>query len=151
MNSVSRPYSSRIARLLVALFVPVIGVAACDDDPVTVDPVVWLADLDGAEVTGIASVASTNTTFEASIEIQGAAEDAVFTWEIAGGTCAQPGDRIGAADNYPDLEADAGGGAEAEANVNSGLDEEEDYIAIVRDETGQDPVTVACGALAIDE
>jgi hypothetical protein len=60
-----------------------------------------------------------------------------------------PGDRIGGADRYPDLEVEEDGTAAAEADVTAALDEEEDYIVSVLDESGAEPVVVACGTLAV--
>jgi len=133
------------------------ALAACDDDSPTdpVVPVEWEAQLAGAgvyeDIEGLAAVSSTATSFDAAIEIANAEEGAEFTWRVAEGTCAAPGDRVGAADRYPDLEVGADGTAGAEADVTGALDEDGDYIVRVLDETGQAPVTVACGALEIEE
>ena len=43
------------------------------------------------------------------------------------------------------------GSAAAEAEVSAALDEDDDYIVRVLDESGAAPVTVACGALEVDE
>lgn len=142
----------RFASLTVTLLASTIVLAACDDDPVEpIVPVEWLATLTGDEIDGIASASSAGNAFDAAIEIEGAEADAVFTWDVSAGTCAAPGARIGAADDYPDLEVAEDGTAAAEAEVSAALDEEGAYIVRVRDETGQAAVTVACGALEVDE
>jgi hypothetical protein len=101
-------------------------------------------------VEGDAAVVSAATSLAAEIAIEGAEADAVFTWMIREGSCATPGDAVGTATSYPDLEADASGDADAETTIAAGLDEDEDYIVLVRDETGAAPVTVACSALEHD-
>lgn len=146
----------RLATLTISLLASTIVLAACDDDPTDpVVPVEWDAQLAGVgtydDVEGLAAVSSTATSFDAAIEITNATEDAVFTWRVAEGTCAEPGDRIGAAERYPDLEVGEDGTAEADADVTAALDEDGEYIVSVLDESGDDPVTVACGALEIDE
>lgn len=156
MTSSYTSQARRLTALSATLLASTLLLAACEDDPTTpVVPVEWESQLAGVgtfdEVEGLAAVSSTSTSFDAAIEITGAAEDAVFTWSVAGGTCAAPGNRVGAADRYPDLEVAADGTASAEAEVTAALAEDGDYIVRVLDETGQQPATVACGALEIDE
>lgn len=157
MSSIYESHARRLAALSVSLLASTIALAACDDDSPTdpVVPVEWEAQLAGVgefeDVEGLAAVSATSTSFDAAIEIANAEEDAEFTWRVAEGTCAAPGDRLGAADRYPDLTVEADGTASAEADVTASLDEDEDYIVTVLDESGEDPVTVACGALEIEE
>lgn len=157
MSHTYESHARRLAALSVALLACTIALAACDDDSPTdpVVPVEWQAQLAGvgefADVDGLAAVSSTATSFDADIEIANAEEDAEFTWRVAEGTCAAPGARVGAANRYPDLEVAADGTASAEADVTAALDEDGEYIVSVLDETGQAAVTVACGALEIDE
>lgn len=66
---------------------------------------------------------------------------------LSDGTCAEPGDPLGSASDYADLEADAEGDATAQAEVSGALAEDGDYVVLVTDESGEDPVTAACGAL----
>lgn len=146
----------RFAAYAIPLIASTLMLAACDEDPVqVVVPDEWQAELAGVgayeDVDGLAAVSSISTAFEATIDIASAEEGAEFTWRVAEGTCGAPGDRVGAADRYPDLEVEADGTATAEANVTAALADEDDYIVAVIDESGEDPVTVACGALAIDE
>lgn len=142
----------RFASLTVSLVASTVVLAACDDDPVDpIVPVEWLATLTGDDVEGVASASAAGNSFDAAIEIENAEEDAVFTWGVYAGTCAAPGARIGAADRYPDLEVAADGTAEAEAEVNAALDEEDPYIVRVLDESGAQTVTIACGVLEVDE
>lgn len=141
----------RFAALTVSLLGSSVALSACDDDPIEpIAPVEWLAELAG-DIDGIAAASSAGSAFDAAIEIEGADADAVFTWAVAAGTCATPGARVGAADDYPDLEVGEDGTAAAEAEVNAGLDDEDDYIVRVLDESGEGPVTIACGALEVDE
>ena len=144
-------HARRLAALSVSLLASTIALAACDDDPVDpVDAIEWEAELSGvgeyAEVEGIGALSATTNSFDAAVEIANATEDAVFIWEVAEGTCAQPGDRLGAATDYPDLEVAANGTASAEADVNAAVDEEEDYVLRVIDDSGNAPVVAACGA-----
>jgi hypothetical protein len=146
----------RVATVSLSLLACVLGATACDDDPTEpIDAVEWTAELAGAgeyaDVEGLAAVTSTATSFDAAIEIAGAEADAVFAWLIAEGTCAEPGDRVGAADRYPELEVEQDGTAAAEADVTAALDEEGDYIVSVVDESGAEDVTVACSAIVVDE
>jgi hypothetical protein len=157
MSLTHNSYARRLATLSVSLLASTIVLAACDDDSPTdpVVPVEWEAQLAGVgdydEVDGLAAVSSTATSFDAAIEIANATEDAVFTWRVAEGTCAEPGDRVGAANRYPDLEVGEDGTADADADVTAALDEAGEYIVSVLDESGDEPVTAACGALEIDE
>lgn len=145
-------HARRAGRLAVTLLACSLGAAACDDSPTDPgDPVEWAAELTGNVLDGTASVSSTRVSFEAAIEIENAEQDAVFAWYIAGGTCAQPGQRIGAASIYPDLDVASDGTADAEATVPAGLDEDDEYLVRVIDESGTNPVVVACGELEIQE
>lgn len=157
MSSIRYPQARRLATVSASLLAFTVFLGACDDDsPIEPsDTVEWEAQLAGTaayeEVEGLASVSSTATSFDAAIEIANGEDGAVFTWQIAAGTCAQPGDRVGAADRYPELEVAADGTAEAEADVTAALDEEDEYIVRVLDASGTAPATVACAALEIDE
>jgi hypothetical protein len=142
-----RPVLPRLALIAFAAT----AVMACDDDPTEPDTFTFEGELAGAgefdEVSGLAEVIATTSSFVAGVEIADGPEDAVFAWTLMEGTCADPGDAVGAAASYPELEVDAEGEAAAQANIAASLDEEEDYIVVVMDESGDEPVTVACGAL----
>ena len=142
--------ATRRAAAILTVLAAVTATTACDDDGTgPSDPVLWEADLTGAVLDGVADVSAQSNGFTATIEIANGTEDDVFTWRIAEGTCAEPGDRIGAEAIYPDLEVAADGTAEAEATVAFALEEDGDYIAAVLDESGAQPAYVACGALSI--
>lgn len=144
-----RPVLPRLALIVFAAT----AVVACDDDPTDPDTLTWEADIEGVgefdEVTGIAEVVSGTSSFVAGIEIAAAPADAEFAWTLRAGTCAAPGAAVGAAAGYPALEVDDEGAADAQANIASTLDEDEDYIVFVTDESGEESVTVACGALTV--
>lgn len=144
----------RAARKGVVVAVAVIGVVlgACDDDPTNPDPAnAWEATLAGqgthAEVAGEAAVLSNSVAFAAEIALEDAPADAVFEWAVVEGTCAEPGDVVGEASAYPELEVAANGTAAAEADDDVSLDVDEDYAVVVTDESGAASVLVACGAL----
>jgi hypothetical protein len=154
MSSIHMSHTRRFASLAISLLSSSFILAGCDDDPTNpVTPVEWEAAVEGegefADIEGIAAVSAVATSFDAAIEIANAEADAVFAWHVADGTCAEPGDRIGGADRYPDLEVEEDGTAAAEADVTAALDEEEDYIVSVLDESGAEPVVVACGTLEV--
>lgn len=154
MLSIHMSHTRRIASLTVSLLASTFILAGCDDDPTEpVTPVEWEAAVAGdgefEDIEGVAAVSAVATSFDAAIEIANAEADAVFAWHVADGTCAEPGDRIGGADRYPDLEVEADGTAAAEADVTAALDEEEDYIVSILDESGAEAVIVACGTLEV--
>lgn len=154
MSPEYKSHSRRLAVLSFSLLASTLAVAACDDDPVQPSAdIEWEAELTGvgeyAEVEGLAAMSSSRTSFDVAIEIANATEDDVFAWEVAEGTCAEPGDRLGTAADYPDLEVAADGTAGAEADANAALDEDGDYVVRVIDDSGEAPVVVACGAFAV--
>jgi hypothetical protein len=156
MRSFPHNRARRVATLCSALMVSATAFAACDDSPTTpVTPMEYQAALIGREghdeVEGIASVTARATSFDAEIEIANAEADAVYTWQVATGTCTQPGSRVGAADRYHDLEVAEDGTAAADAEVPIALSSSGSYIVRVLDESGDEPVTVACGALETEE
>jgi hypothetical protein len=123
--------------------------AACDSSTDPPPVVIWDAELASDDMDAVVEVRAATASFKASIDIEGADAVAEFTWRIAAGTCTQPGERIGAANRYPALEIANDGKADAEATVSATLDEEADYIAAVLDESGAQPVIVACGPLEV--
>ena len=143
---------TRRAAAMVAVCAAAAATGACDDDGTSPpDPVLWEAELASNVLAGLVDVSAQSNGFTAAIGIEDAAVDAVFTWHIAEGTCAVPGDRIGAATIYPELEVAADGTAEAEATVAFGLEDDGDYIAEVFADDEGEAVQVACGALALSE
>lgn len=138
-----------ILRSTVLALMAVLAVAACDDDPAEPDTTLLEAVLEGIEpyedVEGDVDIESRSNSFTAEISIAGANEGDEFDWTVARGTCAQPGNAVGQAASYPALQVDEEGTASAEATVNVALDEDEDYIVRVIDNSGQEPAPVACG------
>jgi hypothetical protein len=149
MNWINVSDARRMVARAAILLASVAFTAACDDATAPEDPVLWESELAGDEVEGLADVSAASGSFAVEIEIANAEPEAELTWRVAAGTCAAPGTRVGAANRYPVLEVDANGLAEAEAVVPAALDEEEDYIVAVLDESGAQPVYVACGALTL--
>lgn len=145
-------FSVRRTAAILAVCSATIFTVACDDDGTSPpDPVLWEAELESNVLAGIVDVSALQNGFTAGIEISDAQADAVFTWHIAEGTCADPGDRIGTEAIYPELEVAEDGTADAEATVAFGLEEDGEYIAaVVADDEGE-PVYVACGALTITD
>lgn len=76
------------------------------------DTLRWNANLAGAEgyesVSGSASVVAEVESFELDVQLAGLADD-LYEWQLATGTCAEPGGRIGTATAYPPLTPEANG------------------------------------------
>ncbi len=153
LNSLAGRTAVRRALLVAAA----LTLVACDDDdPIDPGPATtWAADLDGTgtydALTGSITVIANSAAFAATIDIADAPADAVFEWGVFEGTCATPGDRVGAATVYADLEADANGDASEEVEGAGGMSPDDDYIARVTDETGQTPIVVACSVLVEED
>ena len=138
-----------------SLVVAALALVACDDDPTEPGDVLgWEAELVGTgtfeDVVGVVAVVTNASSFTATIELADAPPEGVFSWTLMEGSCADPGDAVGSASSYPDLEVGDDGDAGEEADVVAALDEEGDYVVMVSDESDDDPVTVACGALQQD-
>lgn len=148
-SSASRRSSLRLAALLVA---PLALFAACDDSP-TDPPAVtnWTADLEGAgeftEIEGAALVVSTTQSSAAGVEIIGADAGAAFTWYVAAGTCADPGEALGEPGDYDALEANDEGEGAAEAELGVALDNSASYHVAILPSDDAD-VVAACSALS---
>lgn len=154
LSSIRRFFTNGRAGRPAVLLAAALTAGACDDDdPFDPGPTTeWAADLTGEgnyeDVTGGVVVVASDDALAAGIEIEGAADGDVFAWGVSEGTCAAPGDPIGDAGAYPDLEVDANGAAAAEADQDVGLEAGEDYIVQVTEESGNEPVVVACSALS---
>lgn len=125
--------------------------AACDSstEP-SPDPTEWAAELAGLTghetVEGDASVAAGLTSFTAAIELAGL-EPGDYGWEVAAGSCEEPGDRIGAATAYEELTADAEGEANGEATVSATLQSSGSYLVGIFMMDDDERVDIACGEL----
>lgn len=139
---------------LLAGLLGIMTLGGCDSttDP-PLQPVTWTAELiaeNGSELAGSLTLESTATMFVAEIEVEEAAEGGAYAWYVGeGATCGEAEDRIGDAEDYPELELDANGAGSAEATVTASLDSDESYhVAVLSSD--EDPVVVACGELATD-
>jgi hypothetical protein len=143
------------AVLVAAVLVAAALVAACGSSTAPVPhPVTWDVELGGAagfdDVTGEGVVTATLASFEVEIELGGLAAGS-YDWELAAGTCAEPGGRIGAASAYEELTSDAGGNASGSATVTAVLAPAGNYHIAVFSSDGESNeqvrVDVACGDL----
>lgn len=135
---------------------PLLALAACNDDSPTEprNPEHWRAELVGTdgydEIEGQVSVESTSSRIEIEIVLSGIEADVEYTWEIAGGTCEDPGDPLGDEDDFPGLTGDEDGSATANATVGVGLVSGEDYHTSVR--IAESPETIiACGDVVLED
>lgn len=126
---------------------------ACDS---ATDPAVypeWTGELEGAtgyeQVEGDVEVKSKGSTFTAKIDVSGAAQGA-YKWEVAGNTCADPGNRVGAAATYTDLNVGEGGTASRNVTVTGTLNGTAKYHAAVFRVVDDERVNVACADLVRD-
>ena len=126
---------------------------ACDS---ATDPAVypeWTGELEGAtgyeQVEGDVEVKSKGSTFTAKIDVTGAAQGA-YRWEVAGGTCAQPGSRVGAAAAYTNLDVGQEGTASRNVTVTGTLNGTSTYHAAVFRMVDDARVDVACADLERD-
>lgn len=119
------------------------------------DPLHWNASIAGAEgyesVSGSASVVADVETFELDVQLAGLAED-MYEWQLATGTCAEPGGRIGAASGYPPFTPEANGTVTVAAALPAILAAAAPYhVSIHFMATDENEVltrmTVACGDL----
>ena len=92
-----------------------------------------------------ANVVDGRTT--ASVNIEGAAPDAVHPWHIHEGKCGSGGPIVGDPMAYPPLRIGADGRAADNATVLVGLNEAKDYFVNVHASTTDLATIVACGDL----
>lgn len=140
----------RMALPAVALF----AFTACESTTLPPPPDVWAGPLAGEEghetLAGIAEVVSSGTLFVAGLEIEGAPAEATLTWTVAAGTCGAPGEAYGDPSDYPLLEVDEEGRAEAVTTIARSLSVGEDLHLAIRhhdEEADEEAVLVACGDL----
>jgi hypothetical protein len=119
------------------------------------DSLHWNAIIAGAEgyesVSGSASVVADVETFELDVQLAGLAAD-MYEWQLATGTCAEPGGRIGAASGYPPFTPETSGTVTISTNLPAILAAAAPYhVSIHVMATDEDDVprrvTVACGDL----
>jgi hypothetical protein len=141
------PMTARRAGLLVLC---VIGAACVDlnsgEPTVTLWETQLEAEPDFPGVAGQAAAVSSANGTEAGAAIRGAEPDATHPWSVRLGSCAGPGDQIGADDDYPELEVSEAGRAEANARFGLTLSLEDAYHVEVR-LSASDRSRVACGDL----
>lgn len=141
----------RMMMVTAALF----AIAACDSStsPGVRDD--WSAELEGIgahdELAATVEVEARETSFTATIDVEGGDEGEEFEWHIARGACATPGDRVGAATAYATIELNAQGEGTKTAQVAQRLYADSTYhVRLFTQEGEEDPETVACGALTRD-
>jgi hypothetical protein len=133
--------------MLVAL-----AASACvnlnDDEPsVTVWETQLVAAIAFPEVVGQAAVVSGPDGTAMGIAMEGAEPQATHAWGLWTGTCDQPGQQVGPDTDYPQLDVDATGSAEAQTHLAVRLAYDGTYHVEVRLGVA-DPTRVACGDLA---
>lgn len=131
--------------------------AGCGDDDTVGDDERSSASLEGTEgweqLSGSATVrwVEGTTGFLANIELEGDEPDQVRPWHVHFGTCESGGAIVGPPDDYPPLEIDGNGSAEADATVDAELDRDEDYHVNVHLSEEDLDTIIACGDLEEDE
>jgi hypothetical protein len=145
--SVTRPRLPAGWWLLAAL-----GMAACVDLNGNQDVTLWDATLTAAaghaELTGQAAAVSQNTGTDFGIGISGAQPAAEHVWTARAGSCAEPGEQIGVAIDYPVLSVSSTGSASAETHLAAHLRRDGTYHVAVQ-LSGSDTTRIACGDLVV--
>jgi hypothetical protein len=130
----------------IALVAAATLLPGCVRDVTSVDQILWEAMLAGTEVqptaTGSAAAISLARSTETGIAVTGIT-DGTYRWEIRGGSCAQPGDLVGAETQYPPLVVQAGEASVDRVVVSGRMEASQSYHVAVRD--GDPGRVVACG------
>lgn len=120
---------------------------ACSS-PIRPSATVWTGSLDplgGSGITGTVGAVSQGGRTSATVEIRKATAGETYGWRIDTGVCGGSGEIQGGAALYPDLTADEGGSASAEAGLSSVLKSGSPYAGkVFRVEGGE---IVACTEL----
>jgi hypothetical protein len=134
------------------LIVAALTAGACDSSTNPILPDQWEADIAGIDdfdaISGAVGIAAGAASFTATIEIEGAEPESVFGWRVAQGSCEEPGNVLGSAASYPDLEADDEGEAAQTVNITAAMVATGTYHVHVLDESGDEAVVAACGHLS---
>ncbi|HKY61702.1 MAG TPA: hypothetical protein VJP59_11890 [Gemmatimonadota bacterium] len=102
----------------------------------------------GFEVEGEAGVRELDDQRSSvTIEIRGAASNAMLPWHVHEGVCGSGGAIVGDASAYPPLAAGLDGTASAEAVIDVSLDPAADYHINVHESPSEMDTVVACGDL----
>lgn len=131
--------------------------AGCGDDDTVGDDETFSTSLEGTEgweqLSGSATVrwVEGTTGFLANIEIEGDEPDQVRPWHVHFGTCETGGAIVGPPGDYPALETDGSGRADANATVDAELDRDADYHVNVHLSEDDLDTIIACGDLEEDE
>ena len=125
-----------------------------DDEPDTgaTDWSVQLESRAGSQITGSANVQSIvaagfGGSTAAAVSIGGATAGAQHPWHVHSGSCATGGPIMGAASEYPVLNASSNGTASATANLSVGLDDDGPYHINIHRSPSDLGTIVACGNL----
>jgi hypothetical protein len=147
-------------RSIVPVFLAVVGVAAACDSTTgpAPQPVEWRSDLSGvegyAELSGEFVVHAAATSFDVELEADGLPAGE-YGWEVAAGSCADPGNRLGTAASYATLTADEVGAVTGSATVAATLTALGEYhgaiFRLVTQGEEEVRVAVACGDLERQE
>lgn len=99
------------------------------------------------DLTGqVAAAAQGGGGTDVGIGISGAVPGAVHLWGVWSGTCALPGDLMGASADYPTLAVSDSGKASAETHLVTRLSADSSYHAELR-ESASNATRIACGNL----
>jgi len=153
-NLLSLPRSAVALPALLLLLAP----AACSDASPTeppATPVVYQGEITPVEgfpdLAGGVTLALLAGGFDIEVAMQGAPEphEDGFPWMLREGTCAEPGDFLGAWEEFPSVDLDADG--RWEATVSVALSEEaEGYVVDFRRSADDLEIPLACAEVTLD-
>jgi hypothetical protein len=148
--------AKEMLRTAVALTLAVLILAGCDS---SLEPgretLRWSASIVGAEgfddVNGSANVVAEVESFELEVQLAGLADD-LYEWQLAAGTCAAPGGRIGPTTAYPRLTPEPNGTITASTELFAILAAAAPYhvslhVMVTDEDDVQTRALVACGDL----
>ncbi len=132
--------------------------AACSDSSPTeppADPVVYQGQIAPAQafpdVAGGVTLALLPSGFDMEVTMEGAPEtiDSGFPWMLREGTCSEPGDFLGAWEEFPAIELDAEGRWEATVDVVLSQ-EAEGFVVDFRRSTEDLEIALGCAEVTLD-